>query len=375
MHGPGGDGMKRIVFVLLATLVAALASLTLRPVQGRLIEAWLPAFPQWADSKAALDPGDRGVIHYPTMTVLDLDVILGGMQDAVPTTGLGYLAVPPEASAANRVPAMVILPGSGGIRPGREHEYAALLESRGIASFIVDYYEPRGMTSDYSYAARAGTVTDFDVVADAYSALKLLSTHPGIDPDRIGVMGFSYGGMAVRHAIDARIREVLAPETPGFALHVDFYGPCFQKLGTTRTNGAPLLALRGTADASNDLADCERREAELAAIGVRVERRTFEGAGHAWDNAEPQRLSDSPYIVGCEIVYDDQGYALLDGARIADVGPGTPRRERLAARLFGSGALQRCVRRGYTVGRNEEAARSGNEALLAFLERSFGRVR
>ncbi|MEZ4334959.1 MAG: dienelactone hydrolase family protein [Myxococcota bacterium] len=363
--------MKRVIVVGLVVLTLAIGSLLLRPVQGWLVAAWLPAFPQWSDSRATLAVGDRGEIHYPTSTVFDLDVLLGGMQDAIPTTGLGYLALPDDASDSHPVPAMVILPGSGGIQPGREDGYAALLAEHGIASFIVEYYEPRGMTPDYAYTLRAGSVTDFDVVTDAYSALKLLSTHPGIDPDRIGVMGFSYGGMAVRHAIDARIHEALAPATPGFALFVDFYGPCFQDIGTTRTNGAPLLALRGTADASNDLADCARREAELRAIGVPVERHTFEGAGHAWENAEPQRVVDSPYIVGCEIEYDAQGFARLDGERITEIDPGTPRRERLAARFLSNRMLQPCVRWGYTVGRNEEAAQRGHAALLGFLERHF----
>ena len=45
---------RKLVFVLVVVLVAALASLTLRSVQGRLIEAWLPAFPQWTDSRATL---------------------------------------------------------------------------------------------------------------------------------------------------------------------------------------------------------------------------------------------------------------------------------------------------------------------------------
>ena len=109
---------------------------------------------------------------------------------------------------------------------------------------------------------------EFDIVTDAYAALKLLSTSTRIDPRRIGLMGFSYGGMAARFAIDERFREALVPELPGFALYADFYGPCFQKLDTTRARAVPLLTLRGTDDASNDLAACAARERELAALAV-----------------------------------------------------------------------------------------------------------
>ena len=112
---------------------------------------------------------------------------------AVDVGGDGFS--PAGASAAQPVPAMVILPGSGGISPGREEEYAKLLNRHGIAAFIVEYYEPRGMTSDFSYMLRSGSVTEFDIVTDAYSALKLLSTSPAIDPKRIGLVGHSEGGI------------------------------------------------------------------------------------------------------------------------------------------------------------------------------------
>ena len=68
---------------------------------------------------------------------------------------------------------------------------------------------------------RVLSVTEFDAVADAYGARALLATHPRVDADRIGVIGFSYGGMAARFAMDERIREVLAPGERGFAAFID----------------------------------------------------------------------------------------------------------------------------------------------------------
>ena len=363
--------MKKIMVSLAIVVVLLVGALQFRAVQGLLIGWYLPAFPHWPAPVTELAANANGEIYYQTATVFDLDVILNGMQGAVPTTGLGYLSVPKDASAEHRVPAMVILPGSGGISPGRESEYAKLLNQHGIAAFVVEYYEPRGMTKKYSYMLRAGTVTEFDLVTDAYSALKLLSTSPVIDPAKIGLMGFSYGGMATRHAMDSRIHAALAPQLLGFALHADFYGPCFQKLGTTKTNGAPLLTLRGTADNSNDLSACEIREKELAAIGVAVEHHTFEGAGHAWENSEPQHMNDAPYLAGCEIDYDAQGYSSIGGVRLTHNDPETTRYERLAARLTSGAKFKTCLHHGYTVGRNEAATQGGYVALVTFLEKNF----
>jgi len=362
--------MKKWLLGALALLVILAGLLLWRPVQALLIGWYLPRFPEHA-AVSVLAAEARGPIYFQSATVFDFDVILDGMHGAQPTTGLGYLSMPAGASAAQPVPAMVILPGSGGISPGREEEYAKLLNRHGIAAFIVEYYEPRGMTRDFSYMLRSGSVTEFDIVTDAYSALKLLSSSPAIDPKRIGVMGFSYGAMATRIAMDDRIRAVLAPQSPGFALYADFYGPCFQKLGTTRTNGAPLLTLRGTADSSNDLAACAQREKEFEALGVTVERHTFEGAGHAWENTTPQQMNDKPYIVGCELDYDAQGFAWLNGRRVSDGDADTSRLERIAARYFGNSALMDCAKYGYLVGKNEAATQGGYDALLGFLEKWF----
>ena len=306
--------MKKVLLTLVIVVAMAAASLLLLPVRAFLIAANLPDFPDWPPPRLTLEAGDSGEIYFATASPYDLEVILGDISLARPTTGLGYLTVPDNASPDAPVPAMVLLPGSGGIRPGREHDYARWLGERGVAAFVVEYYASRGFGKDSNYLIRTSSVTEFDLIADAYAALRLLGTSPLIDPGRIGVMGFSYGGMATRLAMDARIRDALAPDVPPFSLHIDVYGPCFQDLKSPALTGAPILTLRGTEDASNDLAACARREAELAELGADVTARIYEGAGHAWENEQPRFFSeDSPYLAGCELVYDERGRALLDG--------------------------------------------------------------
>ena len=58
--------------------------------------------------------------------------------------------MPENMEVGKVVPAMILLPGSGGIAPGREHEYAAWLNKHGIAAFVVEYYEPRGLVKGCS---------------------------------------------------------------------------------------------------------------------------------------------------------------------------------------------------------------------------------
>lgn len=347
-----------LAVVLLVVLGAGLLSLPV--VQTWLVVQNLPPFPEWPDGKTSLGIDDQGEIYFETHSPFDLEVILAG-EKGIDTTGLGYLTLP---ESTEPVPAMVILPGSGGIQPGREHEYAEFLNRIGIAGFVVEYYAPRGFADEADYMLRTTSVTEFDLMADAYSALRLLSTHPLIDGSRIGVVGFSYGGMAARLAMDDRIRQALAPGHAGFAAHIDVYGPCFQDLQTRSTNGAPLLTLRGTIDRSNDLAACADRESELRKLGIDVTAIVYEGAGHAWENEGPRRLSDrSPYVEGCTWVYDESGVASVNGEKLVSYGTEASRATRIAARLRLGTRLLDCVKYGYIVGRDEEVREKAfNEA-------------
>ena len=361
--------MKKTLLILLGALVLV-GILGYALIQQPGFQAWLvrmnlPDFPDYPQAKTELSENDLGEIYFHTFSPFDLQPILANKL-TTPTTGLGYLSFPEEIQSP--VPAMIILPGSGGIQPGREHEYAEFLNALGIAGFVIEYYAPRGLNDEVNYLIRTASVTEFDLITDAYAALVLLSTHPLIDAARIGVVGFSYGGMASRLAMDNRIHKALAPDHPGFKVHIDIYGPCFQVLGTRETNGAPLLTLRGTEDASNDLAACRAREDELRRIGVQVVAKVYEGAGHAWENEAPRTFrEESPYLEGCEWSYDNSGVPWVAGKPLSDYGVEASRAERIAARFTSGARLRDCVKYGYIIGRDEAVREQAFEDAKEFL--------
>lgn len=368
--------MKKILVGLLVTLFIIAGALALTPVRARLIALTLPDRPDWPTPQQELQVGDSGIIYYPTSSPYDLAVILGDMSLASPTTGKGFLSVPESANQDGPVPAMVIVPGSGGIAPGREHEYARWFNAQGIAAFVVEYYEPRGFGTDSNYIIRTSSVTEFDLIADAYNALKLLGSSPLIDAERIGIIGFSYGGMAARLAMDTRIHQALAPQVPPFSLHIDVYGPCFQDLQSEDTGSAPLLTLRGTEDASNDLEACLRREADIRALGNSVTTHVYPGAGHAWEVSKPRFFSeDSPYLSGCELLYDREGNPLINDEPLNDYPLDASHGEKMAARFSSAPKFSDCVGYGYIVGLDEKTRDQAYADIRAFVDANWGQVR
>ncbi|MEM9255566.1 MAG: dienelactone hydrolase family protein [Pseudomonadota bacterium] len=361
--------MKALVITVGVLLVAVIASLLLLPVRAFLISLTLPDYPDWPSPLTSLSAEDRGEIYFATQSPYDLEVILADMAQARPTTGLGYLSYPQGASEEHPVPAMVLLPGSGGIAEGREADYARWLTDRGIAAFIIEYYAPRGFDQDSEYLIRTSSVTEFDLIADAYAALRLLGTSPLIDAQRIGLIGFSYGGMATRLAMDQRIQRALGGDSASFSLHIDTYGPCFQNLLSQRVTGAPLLTLRGTEDASNDLAACAQREEELRELGVEVTAHVYPGAGHAWENKVPRHFAEeAPYLAGCEIRYDNAGKAWLDGQPVTDYPVDAPHATKMAARFASGLQFRDCVGWGYTIGRDDATRDRAYQDIERFLQ-------
>ena len=334
----------------------------------------LPSFPNYPAPQTALKDGQDGVIYFPAKSPYDFSRILHGYEDAPATIGKGTLVFPKGVSADHPVPAMVILHGSGGIADGREFTYAKLFAENGIASFVLDYYEPRGVTDDTPYLMRTMAATEVDIISDAYSALKILGTHPAIDASRIGVTGYSYGGMGTRYTLDARLPDIMAPDVSPFALHMDLYGPCHQNTGSWKTTGAPYLAIYGDADNSVDPEKCSQVQDKLRAGGSKVEAHVIKGAGHAWENSKPKGEFGQSFIRGCEFSWHPEtGVFLVDGrSGEFQPEPDMTRAERAGVRA-GLGQLAGgCIGKGYTVGNDPEADKQSKVLQLDFLKRNFG---
>lgn len=333
----------------------------------------LPAFPDYPPAKMKLSADDEGVLYYPIKSPYDFSRILNGYEALETHTGKATLVLPEGASADNPVPGIVIMHGSGGIKEGREMDYAQLFAQNGIASFVIDYYEPRGVTDDTPYVMKTMITTEVDIMSDAYSALKILGTHPAIDASRIGVTGYSYGGMGTRYVLDDRLKNIMAPDVLPFALHMDIYGPCHQTLGHTGTTGAPYLAIHGDADNSVDPELCQKVYKDIEAGGSKVESLVIAGAGHAWENADPLSEFEGGFVDGCKFSFDDKGTFLVDGksGRFQPT-PDMTRPQRAMVRA-GLGELAgSCVGYGYIVGNNPEADKKSKALQLDFMKRVFG---
>src|SRR6267154_3022635 len=94
-------------------------------------------------------------------------------------------------------PCMVILTSSAGVQRHREHYYAQALNEAGTAALIIDSFTGRGVRRT---VADQTLVSAAQMEGDAFAALALLRADSRIDPQRIGIMGVSNGGVATLNA-------------------------------------------------------------------------------------------------------------------------------------------------------------------------------
>jgi dienelactone hydrolase len=188
-------------------------------------------------------------------------------------------------SGRDKVPAMIVHHGSGGVSE-RERRYARELVKWGVAALVLDSFGARGVKSTVRDQA---SVSSFDMLDDAFAALKALAGHARIDASRIGILGFSKGGsVALLSAHQVRAERAL-PGGARFALHVPVYPTCTTQYYRPKTTGAPIYLLQGGADTYAGVAPCQDYAAALRAEGARIETVVFPGAQHGFDGRASYR--------------------------------------------------------------------------------------
>lgn len=193
---------------------------------------------------------------------------------------VGYLSLPPAAQG--KVPAVVLLPHSGGYSENQERRYRSALNAAGFATFFLDNYAPRGLrppvtVRDISYAT---------VVADAYAALTELARRPEIDARRVAVAGFSRGAEAARQAAFESFRRGAGAGELRFVAHVAHYPPYVTSMrDPADMTGAPVRLALGAKDEDTPPRLCEQYVAFMQAQRPQfpVEIRMYADAAHAWD--------------------------------------------------------------------------------------------
>jgi dienelactone hydrolase len=204
--------------------------------------------------------------------------------NATPTSPLAVPATSYRPDGPGPLPAVVLLHGCEGVSEN-SRRWADWLRARGYLALVVDSWTPRRLAETCSF-----TVDDPPNTArldDAIGALRYLHSLPEVDRRRIGVMGWSNGGVFAMAVVNgpslerAAARGVIVPP-PGYAAAVGIYpGGCDSLMHERVVR--PLLILMGDADDWIRAAPCVELANAMRAKGADVSIELFPGVYHFFD--------------------------------------------------------------------------------------------
>ena len=188
-------------------------------------------------------------------------------------------------------PAVIIVPGSGGVLPAY-FDTANTLTSAGIAAFIVDPFAARGIIdtrSDQSQLTWAASTYD------VFAALKFLMTRHGIIPTKIGANGSSRGGTAVLQAAMRPLAKGALGAGKRLAAVLPAYPWCGMQFREPDTGKTPIRFLMGDKDNWVSVVQCQAYEQAIEFRNPNCSIRLFPGAAHGFDGGAP--LTEIPNAV------------------------------------------------------------------------------
>jgi len=213
------------------------------------------------EAKPKVDPND------PSIQAQMLTYTARGFEQ------MAYLARPAGGASA---PGILVIHENRGLQPHIQ-DIARRLAKAGYIALAPDLVSKVGGTAQFSDTAQisaylAQTPAE-EHIANLQEALGVLKNTPGVQADKLGVVGFCFGGgLAWR----------LATEAPELKAAVPFYGPA-PDLAKVPAIKAAVLGIYGGNDARINQG-IPALEAALKGANIRYQIKIYEGANHAFNN-------------------------------------------------------------------------------------------
>lgn len=250
-----GGGVAGARTLLTSLGIAGVSAAELARAQQAQAQAQAP------ESKPLVDPADPAIkAEMISYKARDFD-------------NMAYLVRPTGVASA---PGAMVIHENRGLQPHIQ-DVARRVAKAGYIAIAPDLLSKVGGTAKFTDTAQISTylaqTSGDEHVANLKEALKVLAATQGVQADKLGVVGFCFGG---------GLTWRMATEVPELKAAVPFYGPA-PDLAKVPNIKAAVLALYGGNDARIN-AGIPALEEALKKANVRYQIKIYEGANHAFHN-------------------------------------------------------------------------------------------
>jgi len=195
-----------------------------------------------------------------------------------------------------------------------DRQMAKIFLKKGVAVIFVDNFNGRSVVSADEDQSQVST---YSFYIDAFMTLEYLSKDPRVNIKKVGITGWSRGGMNSLAIAEKRIRDALISKDLYYAASLPRSVECRQS-GFFR-NPQPIketkiLMYNGKIDDASHAHICEEYGEKMKAAGADIEVKTKQGWGHGFEaNYSAEFEKGQEVWHGCPDYYtEDDGMANKD---------------------------------------------------------------
>jgi len=192
----------------------------------------------------------------------------------------GYLA---DGSGGRAAPGILVAHEGGGLSDHAKRKASRLAEL-GYVAFALDMYGKTAATPEEAAPLFQGMMSDGEALRRrALAGLDVLRKAPNVDPNRLGAIGFCFGGI-----VAMELARADAPIRCAIGFHPSFKRPSPSPDGPISTR---VLMMIGDADPIVPADDRAAFAAEMNAAGADWQLHLFGGVGHSFTNPAVDALN------------------------------------------------------------------------------------
>ena len=247
--------------------------------------------------------------------------------------------------------------GAAGSHGWADHHYGYLKRYLDMGIGVLSLHSFKSRTVE-STVGKQLSVTMAMMIYDAFMALETLSQDARIDPNNIGITGWSLGGGVALFSAWKPIQTIISPDYT-FAAHLPIYPPCMIKPEIMEFTDAPIHILIGELDNWVPAQPCVEIVDEMQELGFDIKITVYPDSHHSFDREQELLLLENAYsFTDCRLKLTDDGVVRTNNI-------GFP----LSTPMLQKIGLAFCADRGATYGGNDFAREHSSEFAKEFMSK------